>query len=536
MLEKAESVHNRATKIREYAEKRLQRSDKMKGDVDSLLMEIRDISGIVQETIMNLENYGSNDHHIKLPIALKEAQMYLNDIKEKSKNIPQSQESLKCADKQFDYWSEQLSSTNEQREKLDKYLSLRKTFNDRMDDLKNLTHRAFRDSSETEAFISKNRKSFDKLKEKSSRINGETEEVDKLVNQGIIAKSDSLMETLHDGIAKLKIDNKDLIDLNIEIEATVKNREKELQEIKDTLVLKARSHAEDLSRRSQVIVDLFQHSKDGAQVAMLAGTAHKNITNAINSAREAADKAYDAAVFSNNKLNPADPEEETMIEKGQDLSLESEAIQSDAENQISKIRGKFILDCVTRCSYVSFRFSGLKEMLDYQQAIVKNMSNQVRNSGKTNNEMSALITKLSNSETGKTVQESAVVADEILEDMNVIEKETADINNDVYKLKSRLEELDPEWDSKYGLAEENVAKSLINIREANNTWNVNEPVLRQQNEKFQAWNESFSQKLQDLRDKIAQAKHAAESVSSLEPFFKDFLSIKITNFSDSSFS
>lgn len=152
-------------------------------------------------------------------------------------------------------------------------------------------------------------------------------------------------------------------------------------------------------------------------------------------------------------------------------------------------------------------------MLDYQQTIVKNMSNQIRSSGKTNNEMSALITKLSNSETRKTVQASAILADEILEDMNQIEKETLDINNDVNKLNTKLQELDPEWDSKYGLAEENVAKSLINIREANNTWNTNEPALRQQNEKFQAWNESFSLKLQELRDKIAQAKHAAEGVS-----------------------
>lgn len=152
-------------------------------------------------------------------------------------------------------------------------------------------------------------------------------------------------------------------------------------------------------------------------------------------------------------------------------------------------------------------------MLDYQETIVKNMSNQIRTSGKTNNEMSALITKLSNSETRKTVQESAVMADQILEDMNVIEKETLEINNNVKDLNKRLEELDPEWDSKYGLAEENVAKSLINIREANNSWNVNEPALEQQNQKFQKWNASFSLKLQELRDKIAQAKHAAEGVS-----------------------
>ena len=340
MLDRAESIRNRASKISEYAEKRLQRSEKMKIDVELILMHVRDINGIVQETIINLHNYGSNDHHIKLPIALKEAYMYLNDIKEKSRNLPQAQESLSCANKHNDYWSDKLNSANEQKEKLDKFLELRKIFNDRMDDLKNLTHRTFRDSSETEAFVSKNRKGFERLKEKSNRINNETEEVEALVSQGIIAQSDSLMETLHDAIAKLKIDNKDLIDLKIEVETTIAKRENELQDLKKTLIPEARKHAEDLSRRSKIIVDLFQHSKDGARVAMLAGTAHKNITNAINSAREAADKAYEAAVYSNDKLNPIDPEEETMIEKGQDLSLESEAIQSDAENQISKIKGK----------------------------------------------------------------------------------------------------------------------------------------------------------------------------------------------------
>lgn len=162
-------------------------------------------------------------------------------------------------------------------------------------------------------------------------------------------------------------------------------------------------------------------------------------------------------------------------------------------------------------------------MLNYQQTIVNDMSHLIRTSGKTNNEMSALITKLSNSETKKTVQESALSVDQILDGMKVVEKETKGINKDVDSLKERLDDLDPEWDSKFGLAEENVAKSLINIREANNTWHVNEPNLRQQNEKFQAWNESFSLKLQELRDKIAQAKHAAEGVSWFNKACRSFI-------------
>lgn len=324
----------------------------MKDEVENMLMDMRDITGVVQETIINLENYGRNDHHVKLPIALKEAQMYLDDIKFRSKNIPKSHETLKCANDQLEFWSEEFNTTSQQKDRLESYLELRQTFNDRLDDLKALTHRTFRDASETEAFVTKNRKDFEKLKQKANRITEDSEELQKFLTMDIIAQSDSLMESLHDGIAKMRIDNKDLVDLNNLIETTIAEREDELDQIKRKTVPDARAHAEDLARRSKIIVDHFQTSKDGARVAMLAGTAHKNISDAIEAARIAADEAYNAAVYSNKKLNPADPEEETLIEKGQDLSLESEAIQGDAENQISKIKGKLLSYLDEVCSKV----------------------------------------------------------------------------------------------------------------------------------------------------------------------------------------
>lgn len=326
----------------------------MKIEADSILMDVRDITGIVQETIINLENYGSNDHHMQLPTALKEATMYLNRIRHQSQNIPKAQETLKCANEQYEQWSEELAAVTEQKQKIDNYLKLRKIFNDRLEDLKNLTHRAFRDSSETEAFLTKNRKSIDKIDEKKNRLNDDKDELEKLVEIGVIAQSDSLMESLHDAIAKLRIDNKDLIDLNEEIEDKITERESELEGIKKTLIPDAQKHAEELSRRSKIIVGLFQNSKDGAQVAMLAGTAHKNITEAINSARIAADKAHEAAVFSNDKLNPVDADEETLIEKGQDLSDESKAIQGDAEEQILKINGKIDVCVLYFLEYLHF--------------------------------------------------------------------------------------------------------------------------------------------------------------------------------------
>lgn len=146
------------------------------------------------------------------------------------------------------------------------------------------------------------------------------------------------------------------------------------------------------------------------------------------------------------------------------------------------------------------------------------MTDTIRKSGKMNNEISQQITRLSNSDGRKIIEETVAEVDAVLDDIRESEREVNEINGNVHILKERLKDLDPEWDSKFGLAEENVAKSLINIREANNTWNINEQSIQQQNEKFAAWNNSISSKLQELRDKIAKAKHAAENVNFIQNF------------------
>jgi laminin alpha 1/2 len=140
------------------------------------------------------------------------------------------------------------------------------------------------------------------------------------------------------------------------------------------------------------------------------------------------------------------------------------------------------------------------------------MSDTIRKSGKSNNEISQQITRLTNNDGRIAIQEAATEADAVLSKIQGVSHEVDEINENVDNLKERLKDLDPEWDSKFGLAAENVTKSLINIREGNNLWNINENNIQQQNEKFAMWNDSISSKLQELRDKITKAKHVAESV------------------------
>ena len=148
-----------------------------------------------------------------------------------------------------------------------------------------------------------------------------------------------MMESIHDNIAKLNVENDDLIALNEDLNITIIECDEGLKEAKAHWLPKARAHADDLMKRSKVIVDSFQHSKDGAKIALLASSAHSNITSAINSAQDAAKRAFEAARTSYDELNPIG--EHTIFDKGLDSLHESEDIQKDALHEISKIDGKF---------------------------------------------------------------------------------------------------------------------------------------------------------------------------------------------------
>lgn len=58
-----------------------------------------------------------------------------------------------------------------------------------------------------------------------------------------------------------------------------------------------------------------------------------------------------------------------------------------------------------------------------------------------------------------------------------------------------------------------VSQSLSNIRSLNNTLTNLESVSAKNDANFQKWNQTLSAQLQELRDKIAKARHVAEGVA-----------------------
>lgn len=77
-------------------------------------------------------------------------------------------------------------------------------------------------------------------------------------------------------------------------------------------------------------------------------------------------------------------------------------------------------------------------------------------SGIHNNELSTKLSSLSNNisrkaETDYTSSQAVKVSDQ----MRKLHREASDISSDVFKLKSKLSTLEPQWDTQFGGAQEN---------------------------------------------------------------------------------
>jgi laminin, alpha 1/2 len=75
--------------------------------------------------------------------------------------------------------------------------------------------------------------------------------------------------------------------------------------------------------------------------------------------------------------------------------------------------------------------------------------------GLKNNEIASSLKPLANNETMKEVRAAMETSMKVSDHMKDVRREAIDINNDVYKLKQKLSDLEPDWESKLGMAAEN---------------------------------------------------------------------------------
>lgn len=109
------------------------------------------------------------------------------------------------------------------------------------------------------------------------------------------------------------------------------------------------------------------------------------------------------------------------------------------------------------CNRVFFYFkrTELEDTLKTHQNKVDSIKNIIWQTGLKNNNISSILNGLTSNDTKKFMTHSIDTAVKVSKEMRELHREALGINNDVFKLKIKLASLEPQWDAKFGLAEEN---------------------------------------------------------------------------------
>ncbi|KAL9706445.1 hypothetical protein quinque_009963 [Culex quinquefasciatus] len=478
-------ISNRADDFRDNAViKTLDRSIALRDDIGELRNDVR-------STIEVLNNYGTGDHHIKLPIAVKEADELLADIKFKYGQSKPNPEVLECSLRQHDHWSNVSEVVKRQADRLDDLKFEFATLRGRMDDFDRLNREVFNNATLTESFTSMNRRKLAELERKFQQADEMVDEMQVFLDEDILADSAVKYEQIIDNYKQLEQNRENLKWLNDALEDTIKEFDRRFEELMQDVVPKAIARGHQLKEEADEYQRKFKHTEDGAANALKASLAYDNIIKAIVSAQELADIATDSAKAANIKVHPLGGI--SVAERSEHSLNVSSNIEKKANKELEKARE-------------------LEEILIGKEKKVESLQYQLRLAGVDNNKVMEEQGQINRGEAMKKLQGTLDQANIVSNQMKFVREEAVGLNSDVYKLKLKLAKLEPEWDTKFGMAEENVSQSLGNILNAKKELNGVEKLARTQSEMFQAWNASFSAQLQELKDKIARAKHAAEGI------------------------
>lgn len=155
----------------------------------------------------------------------------------------------------------------------------------------------------------------------------------------------------------------------------------------------------------------------------------------------------------------------------------------------------------------------LKQKLKIHEDKVENIKTTIYDAGTRTNNVSAHLHAATNNSARRLALESIDMAKNISDEMRHELQKARRMHEEILKLREKFAILEPDWEIKLGRAEENISLTKTNIRLANISLSYVEEQAQKEKAKFDEWNNTMSSQVQELRDKIAKARHAAEGVS-----------------------
>lgn len=269
-MSKATHINKKLQKILTKLDKRNHGSEHVKNEFFAFLNETNQLTWKIQNTIDELNYYGTHEHHINLPTALGEAQRLLDNIRTRSMNHDKAKMVLECARDALDFWtstSETLTQQSLEVEQLKYDIGM---INNRLDDALKIGHRTHNILDQVALVHGKNLEHFNSLVDRENKAKKLKQDIFQVYNNSIIPQTDELFEEIGDSQSKLL---QIMEDINV-LKETVNDTNAEcadgMADIRENYLPDAKEHSDDLMRRATEYAQLFKNTKDGAAVALIA--------------------------------------------------------------------------------------------------------------------------------------------------------------------------------------------------------------------------------------------------------------------------
>ncbi|XP_043794597.1 laminin subunit alpha-2 isoform X1 [Apis laboriosa] len=472
------------------------KSNDLKNNIFSAKIEMDNLKKYIEDTILLLNQYSSENKRIELKKALKTAKMILNGMKEANLTrkrmeiesfLDDARETIDWLNSLYDATEPLAIAQDDAEEYSIKLNDVRSIIEETMETL--FTYDGlYNDINQT---FSEAKNHCNEINALRNNINASIIEGEKLTNEtrGFILDFQNNVQDLPELRNKLaywfdKLGMKEelLYRLNYEYN--------------DTYVIPAIAHVKNLSSYVDQYVSLFSETRNIAASPLKASQAYKNIVDNIRTANITAMEAKEITNDTYNKTFPNGPNSKSLLDIAKEVSRASSK-QLERAKQHEELVKKASVD------------------LELQKEAVTLLKNTLNNTGIRDNQVNLKLQKLKDDskKLREDIENISKDNEMVLENVKISRKLIEDYEEGIAdRLKPKLNELKREGDSKISLASEKLTEALSNTKKADARLISFSNAAAKRKSVFDKWNDTLATKLQNLKDKIAEARNTADGI------------------------
>ncbi|XP_039307072.1 laminin subunit alpha-1 isoform X3 [Solenopsis invicta] len=495
LADDVESLLRNFNKLAKHADTLKTKSGDLKNNIFTAKIMLDNLRKNIGDTTLELNQYSNDNRRIEIKKALKTAKSILNYLK--SVDIASRTTEVENFLDDVTKYVAWLNSLYDATEPLAAVQDDVKDYEIKLDDIRMIMENTMETLFSYDSLYNGINGTFAEAKNYCTRIGMLHDETNETITegknlvdeaQGLLVDAESNIQDLPDSrdklmfwMEKLSMKEELLYRLNYEYD--------------EKYVVPAVRHAKNLSNYVDQYVSLFAETRDIAASPLKASQAYKNIVDGLYAARTTVLAAKEIIEDVHEKaFSPSG--QKSLLDNSQEVLT-----KSSQQWELAKEHGKLVRNANAK--------------LEGQKQAVLVLKDTLNSTGIKDNEINVKLRELQSN--SKKLHENLL---DIFEDNNEVVdsvKNTQQLIDD-YKqgiadrLKPKLHELKREGDSKIGLASEKLSEALSNIKKADAKLISLSNAAKKRKAVFDKWNDTLASKLQNLKDKIAEARNTAEGI------------------------